>query len=590
MKKISTMMMAYFSTFLLLALAILGVMNLGITFTYEASAEGVGDVYIDTDYDHVRGLNREPEWYDNFCNSTDINSTGWADTSGAWKSLGYMYLNASSATSEYANRAVTELSAATTGMFEFMYYADSKQAQDVVQMNLTLNSTYHAYDFDNFAVGNEYNVARIWYKNATQNQTVDLDAQTFEADTWYIFQIYFNANYTQDVEWRWKENFTIVDSKHISDANLSSIGNVSLMNLSNDNGGGGSANAYTFEYVWYDSTIDVGEGTTDESTGYAPVNPDDEKHVWKIRASEDIDIDDMDIDYRNMSGGNNNSALLNRGDFWDNGAEGAPANIDALIMADEDSYYSGSDLKHIAGMTPEKNETTQHREAQAFGFGANTETYLLDNVREQFFNDKDEGFVVSYRVYRAWIHFEFSEDLTKAVNKQWDKSMKASDADRSDFTDGYTGTGAEIEEGVSDSLDDVHKNVFGALVVAYKEPDDLIDDEGILSSTAMDASVASWFDGMAGSFRGAASFTNAGIGSIIGGGKELLFDGGELIITTFGTLVMLPFTLLFGGTLGKIITIIVILAVGVLVIALVEHKTGAVSRFFKKTAKRGRKI
>ena len=293
--------MVYFCTLLLLLVATIGVMQIGVYLVREASAEGVGDVFVDVEYDHARLLSRKPTRDFAFSNTTALTETFSDVSDNVEKDNGYMYLNASSATDEYANRDI--VTTATTGTWEMMWIADTKKAQDVFTMNLTLNRTYDDNDFDNVAIGNEYNVFTVFYKNATGNQTYQVSTQTFHEDVWYVAQVYFNLNYTVDCEFRWKENFTLIDSCHITDANLSRMSNITLMNLSNENGGGGAANAYRVEYAFWDNGYSSGQQSTDGTTGYAPVNPAEEKHVWKFSKNQKIDTDAMDTNYTNKSGG-----------------------------------------------------------------------------------------------------------------------------------------------------------------------------------------------------------------------------------------------------------------------------------------------
>jgi len=582
-------MLTYFTTFLLLFVSTACVMDVGIDVdpTYEVSAEGVGTIYQDFEYDHARILTGQPTFYDNFCNNTALASTGWSNisTPAPEKGQGYMYINTTNVDphGEWVGRNITELSAATTGMFEVMYISEDKEAGDHVQMNLTLNATWDDNDFDNFAVGNEYDVARVWYKNAAGNTTVDLDAQTFEEDEWYVFQIYYNSNYTQDVEWRWKSNFTLIDSKHVTDANLSYIQNITTVNLSVESRAAETPN-YTFEYFYYAATTAIGEASTATTTGYAPAKPEETEHIWKMRKNQEIDVDDYNIEWRNMSGGDNSSTALQQGmDYWDDGKETLPTVMTDITMTDNDSYYSMTDLKHIAGFTPEENESTSHREAYAFGFGDNYEDYILEVLREQFFDDEDQGFTVSYRIDAAYLHFEFSEDFIDKVQDSFTDTMKAdNDIDKNLFAEGYTGTSDDMVSAVDDACDDVRADVFGALVLSFDKPSEIVSDSGFLSSYSAEASVWSWGDSVKGAWSGGASFTNAAIGAIVGGSKELVVDLASFIASGFGTAISTALTVFFAGTLGKLSWTVIFVMVFVVIALVYEYKTGEISKCLKQ--------
>ena len=584
--------MVYFCTLLLLLVATIGVMQIGVYLVREASAEGVGDVFVDVEYDHARLLSRKPTRDFAFSNTTALTETFSDVSDNVEKDNGYMYLNASSATDEYANRDI--VTTATTGTWEMMWIADTKKAQDVFTMNLTLNRTYDDNDFDNVAIGNEYNVFTVFYKNATGNQTYQVSTQTFHEDVWYVAQVYFNLNYTVDCEFRWKENFTLIDSCHITDANLSRMSNITLMNLSNENGGGGAANAYRVEYAFWDNGYSSGQQSTDGTTGYAPVNPAEEKHVWKFSKNQKIDTDAMDTNYTNKSGGHRNVDALKYGaDYWGDGMESTPSAMSDLLMSNNESMYSDRDIQNIIGFTEEKNDTTYHREVYVFGFSDGTdgyEEYMLDNLIKQFGDeddDTDDAYVVSYRVENIKLHFRFSEALIDTVQDDFAEGMEdSSHIDTETYTDGYTSdTGDDLSDGVEEALDDVHTKSFGTLTLSYAEPDDIANEKGILPT----ADVWSWGDDIKSGWDGLATFGNGAIGSIVGGGQELVIWLDDFAETTWGGFISDPLSLVFSGTLAKIYWGVIIVFFVIIFLAIYEKQTGGVSGALSKAKNKGKK-
>jgi len=460
-----------------------------------------------------------------------------------------------------------------------MYMADTISSGDEFRLNFTLNATYAEYDYDNFAVGNDAGVATIWYKSdATPqvNTTLTMTDQTFYADVWYTFTVYWNTNYTVDVEWYWKSNFTLCDSKHITDASLDSFANITLMNLSNVNANAG-VNAYSIEYIYYadsDTTFDYGQTAT--TTSWSPVAPPDQEHMLKLRkASLDADVG---ADKRNMSGGDNLSAALGTEYFGT-----VPASLTATLY-DNNSAYDTKDIKYTAAMTPEENETYKHEQAWAWGWGDNLEKTVLDDLRLQIYDDEDDGYIVDYRITSVWVTIDFSDALQDAVQEDFWEGIEGTDADIEamwpfDKADGtaISGDQDDIKKAVKDALSNTRENSFGLLCGVFDEAGDIVDS----GTGGRDASAFGFGDGSSGISSAVFTMTNAAIGALVDGLNSLLFDANTFVTNSLGQLVTDPFSLASGGTVGKMMIWVIIFVVFILLI-IFEVRTKIFSEWFNK--------
>ena len=568
-------------TLLLAALLILpstaGVINIQVGFEYVA-AEGVEDVVLDTEFDFVRLLDSAPTKAFGFANNTAVATTFEDVLNGPTQDAGYLRMNASASTNESVNFVMTGNSN-VDGMAEIMYMADTISSGDEFRLNFTLNATYAEYDYDNFAVGNDAGVATIWYKDEATDQantTLTMTDQTFYADIWYVFTIYWNANYTVDVEWRWKSNFTLCDSKHITDANLDSFANITLMNLSNVNANAG-VNAYSIEYLYYansDTSFDYGQTAT--TTSWSPTPPPDQEHMLKLRkASLDADVG---ADQRNMSGGDNLSAALGTEFFGT-----VPASLTATLY-DNNSAYDTKDIKYVSAMTPEENETYKHEQAWAWGWGDNIETTVLDDLRLQIYDDKDDGYIVDYRITSVWISLDFSDALQDAVQEDFWEGIEDTDADIEamwpfDKADGtaISGDQDDIKKAVKDALSNTRENSFGLLCGVFDEAGDIVDS----GTGSRDASAFGFGDGSSGISSAPFTMVNAAIGSLVDGVSTLLFDAQSFLTNSDGQLNGNPFSLVAGGTVGKMMIFVIIFVVFILLV-IFEMKTGIFKEWFNK--------
>lgn len=533
------------------------------TPTYIA-AGGAEDVRLSLDLDFFRYLDSDPDWYADHANSTNGMNLTYSETSGTYYSTGYLYTRCAANSAEYANRNITYTSATTSAMWEMMYEAVDKDAEDVFQMNLTLNRTSHAYDFDNLAIGNEYNVPTVWYKNATDNQTIDLGF-TFEQGVSYIAILYINANYTADAEMRWKSNGTVAGSAHISALNLSSPANVTLMNLSNANGAGGGGNSYRVEYAFYmgDTDFDLVDNSDNTRLGDTTPSGDEEMKRWLFRQSIDADLS---TDWGNMSGGANMSeALVDSSDYFNNG-QSIPTDI-TNFQKTNDSWYNPRDLKHLCAMIPEKNESYNHREAYEYHWGDDFQKTIFNDIRAQYNYDEDAGMFVDHRVENLNLTVTFSDTFADQVRQDFWEGVKGSNADieASFFTqnaeagmfDSISGSWNNIMDGAGDGLGNVYDNSFG-----------------MLGASAMGAGewATSGFlgfgDSVGNGISGFFTATNAAIGNIVSGASQFIVNGGKFLLTTAFQLLKLPFSLLMMLT-GKIHWTIIFVIFVIIVLAVV---------------------
>jgi len=554
-----------------------------IEFSKYVAAE-TPELSVQTEYTVLRWT-PSTEWDAAFQNATYYQNQTFSATSGTYHETGYMKTKASADSTEYANRNLSIASGSSYAMFEMMYCAVSKDAQDHFQMNLTLNRTVtNAYDFDNLAIGNEYNVPTVWYKDATDNQTIDLGF-TFEEDVWYVAILYINDNYTADAEMRWASNYTVAGSAHISALNLSLPENVTLMNITNNNAAGGEGNEYWLEYTFYRLADDFsGFGDSSANTAFGRNFADDKTSISKI-FDKTMDAD-ASTDHGNMSAGTNNSDALRKADFFNNGAESAPATRDALAKSNN-SWYSTQDVKHICGMTPEKNDSFQHKQAAEWSFTDNFQEYLLNDVRAQFNKDKDEGVFVDHRVNTLNFTIVFPEDYREQVQEDFKEGLEDTNADieacwldptmnaeGGGWFSGLSGTFSDVTNAATDGMENVWENSMGFFGGSSQGAGDWLSG-GIFG---MGDSAGSMSDGLF-------SFTNSAIGGIVDGAASFTAGISDFIASTAGQLITAPFSFLMALT-GKIIlwVVLVIIGITILVLFLVWRKSAA-SHEGGKTAK-----
>jgi len=553
-----------------------------IEFSKYVAAE-TPDLYIQTEYTVLRWT-PSTEWDAAFQNATYYQNVTFSETSGTYHETGYMKTKASADSTEYAARNISIATGSSYAMFEMMYCAVDKDAQDHVQMNLTLNRTVtNTYDFDNLAIGNEYNVPTVWYKDATDNQTIDLGF-TFEEDVWYVAILYINDNYTADAEMRWASNYTVAGSAHIASLNLSLPENVTLMNITNNNAVGGGGNEYWLEYTFYSQADDFnGFGDSSANTAFGRNFADDKTSISKI-FDKTMDADPS-TDHGNMSAGTNNSDALRKADFFNNGAETAPATKSALQKSN-DSWYSTQDVKHICGMTPEKNDSFQHKQAAEWSFTDNLQEYLLNDVRAQFNKDADEGVFVDHRIDTLNFTMIFSEDFREQVKADFEEGLEGSSTDieacfldptmtaEASLFSGISGTWAQVTGGIDDGLENAWESSFGFLGGSTQGAGDWLSG----GLWGLGDSAGSMSDGLF-------SFTNSAIGGIVDGAASFTAGIGDFVSSTAGQLITAPFSFLMAMT-GKIIFWVVLVVIGLTILVLfVWWRKTAASHEGGKTSK-----
>ena len=538
--------------FLLVAPSTIGV----VQFPTETSSAGAGvqDVVLDTNLEFARLLENDVTFSDAFDSTTDLNDT-WTATSGVYKGTGYLNSETSAGESDYANKALSLSSASFHS--EMLYISDTLDTDDVVQMNITGGT-------NQIAVGNEYNVARVWYHNASGIQTVDLG--TFAEDVWYSVEIFLNNNYTADVVWKWRDNYTWAGGQHLSDINLSTPSNVTLFNISNTCGGVATSNVYRFEYTFYDSGGCVGSVQTDDTSAWKPITPTDTKTVISI-FDKTLDAD-LGADKGNVSGGTNTTTALGTDYF----GSSLPTTLDDLLK-DEESTYSTSDIQKMAGMIAEKNETYHHDRLWVYSWGNNLEEAMTDNLKDQVYGSTDTGYVVDYRVSTGTITITITEVFADSIREAfWEEVDEKGGVDIEAFSFGggignaISGSGNYISNGMSWGLDGVHGNALGLVAGVFKNPADFLG-----------AKLANGFY----RFKGAAfQMTNAFTGAVLNGLESVTLGAVDFLITTAFKLVALPFTFLLGGSIGTIIFIIVFAVI--IILAIFEWKTSFIRDLLKK--------
>ena len=387
--------------------------------------------------------------------------------------------------------------------------------------------------------------------------------------------IYINSNDSIDVEFRYK-NFTLIDSKYITPtgSNIDSAADVTKMwvNCSEGTAGGATSNDYRIEYVWADSSDNTGDSPSSDVAAFAPLKPQEEAHVWKPAKSAEVDgeaiIDELSNSTTNTTGGSNVTSALTEVD------PDMPTSLSDATYSDTSSIYDKTDIGHIAALTHEKNETYKHRELYAYEFAdTSMDSEFKDAVMEQF--DMD-GAVIDYRINNVSVHFAYSADLVDAINEDFADGVKGSDADVnawwswSDTVDTLSGSASDVTDAVSDGLDSVHSGSVGVFGAFYGGAEDL---------------VSSGWSGFTGGLKTAFSdgmvLTNAMIASALAGAKEFVVGVSNMLLTTAGRLITSPFSLLFGGTVSKIM-IIVLVIVFVTILAIMQWKWGIFTPMLNK--------
>ena len=561
---------------LLLMPGMFGVGNIKLEFTQEAAAAptetGEGAQLV-MSVDFVRILDSAPTFKDDFANGTDaaaIGTTVWDGVSGApVYSGGRMKMVAANSTDYvYENLTMT----GETAAFEMMYEAATLQSTDNTTLKIE-NSTSGDY----VQAGNRAGIFQVIYKNgATLNYYNS--TSTFSAATWYIVSIYINSNDSIDVEFRYK-NFTLIDSEYISPtgSNIDSAADVKQMwvNCSEGTAGGATSNDYRIEYVWADAADNTGASPASDVAAFAPLKPQTESHIWKPAKSADVDdeaiIDTLDNSTTNTTGGSNATAALTAID------PDQPTSLSEATYSDTDSVYDKTDIGHIAALTHEKNETYKHRELYAYEFSdTSMDNEFTTAVMEQF--GIDGGSVVDYRINNITVHFAYSADLVDAIKNDFADGVKNGDADInagwfSNSVDTLTGSASAVENAVGDGLDAVHTGSVGAFGAFYGGASDIL---------------TSGWGGFTGGMRTAFSdgllMTNAMISSAISGAKEFVFSVSNMLLNAAGKLITAPFSLLFGGTVSKIMIIVLVIAF-VTILAIMQWKWGIftpyINRLFK---------
>jgi len=537
--------------FLLIAPSTIGVVQWPCETT---SGAGMEDVSFDTELEFVRLLENDVTFSDAFDSTTNLNDT-WTAASGAYKGAGYLYSITTAGETDYANKTLSLSS--SSFHCEMLYRSDILDTGDVVQMNITGGT-------NQIAVGNEYTTTRIWYHNASGLQTVDLG--TFEEDEWYTLEIFLNGNYTADVVWKWRNNYTYAGGQHLSDINLSTPTNVTLFNISNTCGGALTDNSYRFEYAFYDSGGCVGVVQTDDTSVWKSINPTDTKTVVSI-FDKTLDAD-LGTDHGNMSGGANTTTALGTDYF----GSSLPTSLDDLLK-DEVSTYSTSDIQKIAGMIAEKNETYDHDRLWVYSWGENLEESMTDNLKNQVYGSSDNGYVVDYRVSAATITVSITEVFAESIREDfWETVDDKGGVDVEAFSFGggignaLSGSSNYISNGMKWGLDGVHSNSLGLVAGVFKAPGDFL---GTHLSNAFY------------SLKGAAfQVTNAFVGAVLNGLESVTLGVVDFLITTAFKLVMLPFTFLLSGSIGTILFIIVFVVI--IIVAIFEWKTSFIRGLLKK--------
>ncbi len=557
-------MVSLFLTFLLVFPAVGGVQL--IPLVEIVSAEGDPDVSVSTEFDFLRMKRSAVTYKDAFDNSSDLNNT-WSEVSGVVKDLGYLYLNTTNTADKYVHKNVSLTG--TSAMFEMMYYCDVLKAQDVFQMNLTVNRTDDVNCCDNLAIGNEYNVPTVWYKNAAGNASFKSTTQTFYDDTWYVCQIYINDNDTVDFEWRWKSNFTLMDSCYIDDANLSSAADVGLMNISNGQGVGGQKNYYTVEYAFLDGSTDMEEGKSSESTSWAPLGPSETRTINRRIIKPQVDAN-LNLNSTDMSGGWNATEHV-LGDLYLGSGR-----TKSDFLKDNESAYDLEDIRKLSATMCEENTTYSHERAWAFQLSDeeddSMESAVLNKARLQVFEDVDVGEPVDYRVSYMNITIIWPDALIDSVKENFWKGVDSSDADvqalsfsnpLSGAGKSLWGSGSDVWGAMGDGMNSATSGSLGLVAFSFEGAGDLISSGWGGMGTSL-SSIS----------KGALQFTNTAIGSIVSGAGSLVLNGGRLLLNTVGKIIMLPFSLLMAGTLliKVVMIILVILTVIVLAVAFKRYR------------------
>jgi len=553
-----------------------------IEFSRYVAAE-TPELSLEADFSVIRW---EPSvaWSTAHENATYYQNQTYSDTSGTYHETGYLKTKAAVGTTDYANRNISIAAGSSYAMFEMMYMAVSLDAKDHVQMNLTLNRTNAAptYDFDQLAIGNEYNVPTVWYKNSLQNQTIDLGF-TFEEDVWYVAILYINDNYTADAEMRWASNYTLAGSSHISALNLSAPENVTLMNITNNNAAGGGGNEYWFEYAFYTLAGDfTGIGDSSANTAFGNYQPDDKDTMSKLFDKE-VDAD-IDADVENMSAGSNNSAALALKDYFDNGGT-APASINSFEKSNS-SWYSAQDVKHICAMTREKNTSYEHRQAAEWSFTDDFQTYILNAVRKQFDKDEDDGVFVDYRLASVNFTITFSDSFREKVRDDFIEGVEGSDADieacwldptmnaEAGLFDGISGAWGDVTNGIGDGLGNVYDNTLGGFGASMQGTGEWISG-GFMG----------FGEGINNIGQGLFDMTSSTIGSIVSGAAEFTADIVSFVCTSAARLITAPFSFLMSMT-GKLLFWVGLVVIGIIILVLfIVWKRSAAKHEGGKTSK-----
>jgi hypothetical protein len=546
-----------------LTLSTMGIPLVRWEFSRDAEATIMEDngCTLEPEVDHVRIINQAPGFACTFTQEEDM-ATEFDDTHGGPNQLdmsyGYLYMDCNN-DNIWLQENFTMTG--TSALFEMMWRGYDREAQDNFTMkieNLTDKSNI------SIVAQGDGDFVTI-YTNATGVKTEVVNTGQFDQDEWYVWQIFINDNNTADTNIRWKENFSIIPdgAVHITTCNLSTPDDADTLWINNTEPNVAS-NGYILEYVFADDNSAMGELPADTSANFENIQPkESEKLQHRIR-QDDVDISDAidaiwdgnetdDRTHYNCSGGENVTDALNYMDYT------IPNNLShALDNHSDESYWSWKDFGEVVQLVSEQNES---EDSDHFDF---LEVTFADDDLEQRFkdimkgqfditdveddddddDDDDEvGYVVSYRIDDLYFKFVPSEDMVNRVESVLDDAIDKSDADVQAYTwpwedlpSGVSGDGSDILDLIKDTIPAMNEDVIG-LAAFWKNDGDSISG-GILPDWELPSSgEAMWV------------FTNALIGQIIKGAKELLFGMWHLLVN--GTLQAMnhAFSFIWAGTI-----------------------------------------
>ena len=580
-------------------LILLSGMNISWTeeITLTASAANPLDpdkVRMEINTDHARILDSQPFFEDCFTNESGL-TTVWdvVSTTGVdfYLDLGYMTMIADDEThSTTENLTLTQDSV----LFEMMYMANTKHAGDEGWLKVE-NLT----DISFVQAGNDYNAFEIKYSNTTGSTiTVNPAGIVFEEDVWYIVQIYVNSNSTCDVEFRYKENFTLIPGghTHITATNITAPSAVSALYVNVTNVAG--INQYDFEYAFGHGNTNEGVGPTSGSAAFKGLLPEKSgfDNTWRKRTIDQDEIldnlgRDLNESWANQTGGTNVSTAIDL-------MSDLPADLDTMTANHTDeSYWTATQISDATQLTSERNESAENpkvRTVHVYDFTPEKES-LMEEIEYgylQQFNDADDddddpnGYIVSARITSMLIYAPFDADLADQTRENFWEGMKGGNADIETFSwpwndigDGIKGTGAEFQDAIGDGINSATSGGFGFFGLAGESGASIVSSSfGGFSQSVTEA----WDDGW--------SMTNAALGSLLDGDNLLIFSPAALLANGWFDGGSGPLSLFFGGTISMLMKVIlvlgIVLIVGIIIVYRVWPANGKPSDPMKHGPKR----